>query len=462
MIFLFVGFNLPGSEAAEDLMRNSEVYTLGEMVITEESEGVESIGTVVEVTAGEIEKKNARNLSEALELLPGLDVRTGAQGIQRINLRGLRSRHVVLLLNGIPFNSAYDGQFDPSIIPAENIAKIKVSYGTHSVLYGQGGIGGVINIITKKGSPGFKGSLSGELGEMGDQLSRLNISGGKGRFDYFVSGSVLNSDGFPLSEDFNQTSEENGGLRENSDVDRENIFANLGLKIGNNWNIGLIIENLNGEFGRPPSVINDKGDVFAKKPRYERKEDYDGFSTQISTSYDPDGPFWSRAWIFYNELDEDMARYDDDGYETIIKKNSYQKDDQTRTQGGNLQASYNFAEAGNLTGAFSFQKDRYDSDGAYGNGNPIDVDKELDIHSLALEYTVSLYTNVEVVMGYSHHWLNKDGENDDDKGGFLFGTGYRISDQTHVRASIARKIRFPSIKQLYDDNNGNTALTTEK
>ncbi|MDY6878752.1 MAG: TonB-dependent receptor plug domain-containing protein [Thermodesulfobacteriota bacterium] len=43
-------------------------------------------------------------------------MRTGAQGIPRINLRGLRSRHVTLLLNGIPFNSTYDGQFDPSII----------------------------------------------------------------------------------------------------------------------------------------------------------------------------------------------------------------------------------------------------------------------------------------------------------------------------------------------------------
>lgn len=451
-----------GAEAAEDPMANSEVYTLGEVVVTEERDGVESIGTVVEITARDIEQKNARNLCEALELLPGLDVRTGAKGIPRINLRGFRSRHVLLLLNGIPFNSTYDGQFDPAIIPTENIAKIKVSYGVHSVLYGQGGLGGVINIITKKGPPGFKGHLSGELGERGDKLGRLSISGGSGRFDYFVSGSMLNSDGFRLSDDFANTSEEDGGLRENSDRKKENLFANIGVKMGDDWDLGLVIENLSGEFGRPPSVINDKDNVFAKRPRYERTEDYDGFSTQLSAGYGPDGPFGARAWIFYNELDKNLARYDDEGYEAITDKKSYQKDDKTSTQGGSLQASYDLAEAGNMTGSFSFQKDKYDSDGEYGNGNPIDDDKGLKTHSLALEYTVSLLSNFEVVMGYSHHWLNKDGGNDDDQGGFLFGAGYRISDKTHVRASVARKIRFPSIKQLYDVSDGNTDLTTEE
>ncbi|MBW1901434.1 MAG: TonB-dependent receptor [Deltaproteobacteria bacterium] len=416
----------------------------------------------MEVTAKDIEDKNARTLDEALELLPGLDVRTGAQGIPRINLRGLRSRHVILLLNGIPFNSTYDGQFDPSAIPTENIAKIKLTYGTHSVLYGQGGLGGVINIITKKGKQGFNGGLSGEIDERGGKLGRFNMSGGGEKYDFFLSGSAENSDGFRLSHDFDATPEEGGGLRENSDNERENLFANVGFAAGEDWKIGLIVQGSDGEFGKPPSVINDRNDPFAKRPKYERVEDYDGFSAQLTASYDPETPFGLRAWVFYNELEEDLARYDDSNYNSITQRRSYRKDDKTRRQGGTLQTSYELGRAGRLVGAFSARTDEYESDGANGRGDPIDSDEDLEIYSVALEYDVSPFSNFEFVVGYSYHWLDKDGGRDDDRGSFLVGTRYHISEKTRARASVARKIRFPSIKQLYNTDGGNPDLTTEK
>ena len=114
----------------------TDSYTLGEIVVSGEREGVESVGTVREITAVDIQNKGARTLDEALQLLPGVYIRTGADGVPRVDLRGLRSRHVILLLDGIPVNSTYDGNFDPTLIPVESIERIKVSYGNHSVLYG--------------------------------------------------------------------------------------------------------------------------------------------------------------------------------------------------------------------------------------------------------------------------------------------------------------------------------------
>ena len=464
LLILILGIGSLGYGAEGTSTDQTEVYTLGEVVVTAQNGGVESVGTVAEITAEDIEHKNARNLSQALELLPGLDVRTGAKGIPRIRIRGFTSRHVVLLLNGVPLNSTYDGQFDPSIIPTENIAKIKVSYGTSSVLYSQGGLGGVINIITKKGTKGFNGSLSGEVGERGQKLGRFNMSGGSGPFDFFVSGSVENQDGFRLSSNFDSEILEDGGLRENSDRETENLFANLGYRAGEAWKIGLTVEKSCGEFGRPHQTKPRGEDPdFLNSAKYERVEDYDGFSTQLAADFDPDGPFGLRMWVFYNELEEDLARYDDPGYEDITRNNSYQRDDETRTQGGSLQASYDLAEAGNLTGAFSFQRDKYDSEGNFGNENPIDSDEELATHSLALEYTISPLSDLEFVVGYSHHWLDKKGGGkDDDQGSFLVGIRYHISEATQARASVSRKIRFPSIKQLYNTGNGNADLNTEK
>ncbi|MCP4682958.1 MAG: TonB-dependent receptor plug domain-containing protein, partial [Desulfobacterales bacterium] len=374
LLTLVLGVGSPIHGETEGTTDNKGVYTLGEVVVTGKGTGVESIGTVREIGSGDIEKKGARTLNEALELLPGLDVRIGAQGIPRINLRGLRSRHVILVLNGIPFNSTFDGQFDPTIIPVESIAKIKVSYGNHSVLYGQGGLGGVINIITKKGETGHKVTALAELGERGDILSQLTFSGGGDNMDFFLSGSHSDSDGFRLSSDFTSTSEEDGGIRENSDQKRSNFFANAGFSPSKNLDMGIIINYLQGEFGKPPGTINDGSDPFAARPKHERVKDYDGISGQISAGYDTSGPFSIRSWLFANQLDQEENRYDNDSYNSIARKGSYLKDNETQIFGGTIQSGYDLETAGRFTLALSAQKQEFETSGVIrdvrlGGGN---------------------------------------------------------------------------------------------
>ncbi|MGB2690373.1 MAG: TonB-dependent receptor plug domain-containing protein, partial [Desulfobacterales bacterium] len=319
LVFLVIGtwLGFAHNGFSETAAQQTATYTLGEVVVTGERVGVESIGTVREITAGDIARRNARTLNQALELLPGLDIRTATDGVPRVDLRGFRSRHVLLLLNGIPFNSAFDGQFDPSIIPVENIAKIKVSYGTHSVLYGQGGLGGVINVITKKGTEGIQGAVKLETGARNRNLGSFNVSGAKNQFDAFVSGSALDSDGFVLANDFEATSEEDGGLRENSDRKQKNLFANVGYAPNDIWEIGLVANTIRGEFGKPPITINDNTDSFASSPKYERIDNYDGFSGQISMNGNLPGPLGIRGWLFANQLDEDENRYDDNQYDSM-------------------------------------------------------------------------------------------------------------------------------------------------
>src|SRR5687767_2062657 len=70
--------------------------------ITEASELVEQVGTTRRIGRAEIQTRSARTLDEALKLLPGIYVRTGGDGTPRIDVRGFRSRHVLLLVNGVP------------------------------------------------------------------------------------------------------------------------------------------------------------------------------------------------------------------------------------------------------------------------------------------------------------------------------------------------------------------------
>ena len=143
LFFLIISGATPIFSVAE-----TTEYSLGEIVVTNKAPVVESIGTTHHIDADEIRMRGAQTLSEALELVPGITIRTGADGVARVDIRGMRTRHVTLLIDGVPFNSTFDGQFDPTFIPVENIARIKVSKGVHSVLYGDGGLAGVINIVT--------------------------------------------------------------------------------------------------------------------------------------------------------------------------------------------------------------------------------------------------------------------------------------------------------------------------
>lgn len=87
-----------------------------------------------------------------------------------------------------------------------------------------------------------------------------------------------------------------GRLRENSDRKQKNLFANIGYALKDIWEIGLVANKIRGEFGKPPITINDKTDPFASSPKYERIDNYDGFSGQISMNCNLPGPFGMRCW----------------------------------------------------------------------------------------------------------------------------------------------------------------------
>ncbi|HEY9428980.1 MAG TPA: TonB-dependent receptor plug domain-containing protein, partial [Gemmatimonadaceae bacterium] len=203
-------------------------YELGEVVVSAEEPVSEASSTLRVVTADDIRAHDAHTLDDALELLPGLDVRTGSDGVPRINVRGFRPRHVLLLLDGVPLNSTYDGQFDPTLIPVEQIAYIKLTPGPSSVLYGANGIAGTINIVTRRGQSDFHGEASAEARDRGTGLLRANVSGGSKRITAFGSASGFRTDGYTApvpSPSISRSGSE--ALRGNTDRKRASIFGSV-------------------------------------------------------------------------------------------------------------------------------------------------------------------------------------------------------------------------------------------
>ena len=451
------------AEAEENLSLN----TLGEVVVSGPGgDGVQASQTLYTVTEQEIRTKGARTLDQAISLLPGVNVRIGGDGVPRIDIRGFRTRHVILLLDGVPMNSAFDQQFDPTIIPTENIAEIKLTEGASSVLYGQGGLGGVINIVTKKGTNGVQGMVAAETGDHESYLTRASVSGAKGKLDYFVSASSSDIRAFPLSSDFTPTAEQGPGYRKNSDKERNNVFGSVGFTPNKDLTVGLTLTYSQGEYGKPSSVINDPFDPFASPPKYERIDGFEGYSLQLAADYAVSDKLSLRGWAFINRLDQKDNLYDNLNFNsTNLVAGSFREQVSTTVQGVSLQPKYDLGTLGKVTLSLAAEGDHWQNGGltttAPDTFAPLVADKSLNIYSTALEYEVSPLPKLGLVAGYGHYWQTRDEANSNDYS-VLAGAFYDLFDGTRLKASFKRNIRFPTLSDLYDLTKGNQNLATER
>ncbi len=441
------------------------IYSLGEVVVSGKNDGVQATESVYTVTAEDIHNKDARTLDQAINLLPGVNVRVGGDGVPRIDVRGFRTRHVILLLDGIPINSALDGQFDPTIIPTENISRIKLTAGGSSVLYGQGGLGGVINIITKKGANGLQGMVSGETGDHETYLGRATISGSKNKFDYFLSGSSTKITAFPLSDDFSPTSEQGTGYRKNSDKKRNNAFGNIGFNPTEDLSLGFSFSYANGQFGKPSSVINDPLDPFANPPKFERIDSFENFSAQVAADYDVSKRFNVRGWLYLNQSTQQDNLYDNIHFNSFnLLAGSFQEQIRTAIEGMTLQPRYDMGNAGAVTLTLSSEWDYWQNEGvqtlALNAFGPLNADHSFRIYSLSAQYEVSPLKGLGLVAGYGHFWQLK---NENTVGAYSVQAGayYDLFRDTRLKASFNRNIRFPTLSDLYDLQKGNPDLQNE-
>lgn len=449
------------------------LYSLGEIVVSGEKSEVTMASTHYQITADEIKNMGATTLSDVLALVPGISIRVGGAGTPRVDIRGFKTRHVLLLLDGIPINDTYDGQFDPTSFPVEHIAQVKVITGGGSVLYGPGGNGGVINIITKKGRQGLHGSVGGEYGTEDAWLARAALSGGTEKLDFFISANREYKPAFPLSDDFEPTTEEDGASRENSDFERNSLFTNLGYTLSDNTQMGMTLNWYQGENGVPPTSDSDPADPFNKRSKYVRVDDLEGFSAQLAFNHKMDSPIGIRGWIYRNQQDVLENRYDDATYTSQVARNSYENNTSTAITGINTQIAYDPTQWLKGTLGLSYENHTWDADGfemiagSGGGSTPpvktlFESDEDIEIKSLALECELSPREAYGFVLGFSQHFMEGSGVESDQNNSFILGSRYDVTDKTRLKASYSKKVRFASLRQLYDVDYGNPDLETEK
>ncbi len=196
------------------------------------------------ISREDLEGKSYRDITQALQDVPGVyvdDGPSGKGGTEEISIRGMDSKYTLILVDGRPQGSgqSYYNGFGAGaeygwLPPISAIERIEVIRGPMSSLYGSDALGGVINVITKGTPDQWGGSVTLERTEQENHKS-----GDYQQQRYYLSGPLIEDTlGFTVSGSRYQRDEDQieGGYR---DLDRDNTTAKLSWTPGDDQTLSL-------------------------------------------------------------------------------------------------------------------------------------------------------------------------------------------------------------------------------
>jgi vitamin B12 transporter len=209
---------------------------------------------VTVVTGKEIEAMNAHTVAEVLNRVTGVFVNfgqgTGSFGsASLLKVQGSEERHVLVLVDGIPWNFLASGAAETNSIPVGIIDRIEIIKGPGSSSWGSS-LGGVIHIITKPAGHAARptGAVRASYGERDTQDYRAEVYGMAGKLGYYLFGGRQESERPGLSRNF----------------DNESLYSKLTFHASDRADLGLSIG-----YSQPDTGLGDfaQADITSSEDR---------------------------------------------------------------------------------------------------------------------------------------------------------------------------------------------------
>ncbi|MBT3361041.1 MAG: TonB-dependent receptor [Rhodospirillales bacterium] len=221
---------IPAGGYAQD---NSK--SLDEVVVTASRLGIGMPGTSASViTAQDIKESTAHTLPELLGEEPGIqhrDFYSASSADSSVDIRGFgatASSNTLVLVNGRRLNDFDLAAVDWGNIPLQSIERIEILRGNSgAVLYGEGAMGGVINIVTKTDLPeGTSGAIGVKYGSFAHRETNMTATHRTGAYSLSANGTYIHSRNYRRN---NEIIQGNLVTEARYSTDDGDVYVNLGV-----------------------------------------------------------------------------------------------------------------------------------------------------------------------------------------------------------------------------------------
>lgn len=371
------------------------------------------------ITQAEISKMHYQNVADLLRHISGVNIigYGGLSGQKTVFLNG--TENVVVLVDGkklnLPQGSGFGGAGVDlaNLMEVDNIERIEVLKGPASSLYGADAVGGVINIITKRGQEN-KTTTDITAGSWGQEVYALTNQGKEDKLDWYLTYKKERADYFKTS---------NGVRVNNSGYTGESCTLRVDQDLGSKGNITYSYQYYQKTGGVPGKLENPSKESWAN-------------NTQNNWDITYNVQFSSKASGILKLFENNIHDY---GYSSVYS------DIRVKKQGVQLQSGLQVNNNHLLTVGIEWEKDRLvdKSDSASNIGEKANENLAFYLQD---DCQISQRVNLNSGVRFDHHQAYGDSIMP------RFMLTYKASPKTSYYLTRGRFFKAPNFNELYYPN----------
>ena len=387
----------------------------------------------------------AQSADEILRRLPSIHVPVNSRGEAIAFVRSAAERQVAIFYEGAAINVPWDNRLDLAMLPAALAGSAQVAAAPLAPLYGVNALGAVSFTATRPGGPQARTMIgSGRMRELDAAVPFT-----RGDTDILLGGSYATRDGDTLSDDAVLPFSQPGRRRTNTDRELASVFGRIATR-ADGHRFALTAFHVDGNKGIAPEGHLASGARFWRYPALRHTL----VSGDAMLALGPTTALDLIGW--YQRFDQTIDSYTDVTY-TVRDAQEANRD---RTIGGRLLLTQQLGATRLTASANALDSRHGQRDIAFARGvAPAVLPGFLRYRqrnlSLGLDAATVITSRLssEVGFGYDRVYYVDTGDKPDiaDAKGWTgrIGLAFTPAEAWRLRASLGRKIRAPTMRELF-------------
>ena len=431
-------------------------YELGAVTVT--SGKAESESGVHRISMAAIRETSAPTVAGAMTLVPAAHAVANSRGETVLSLRGAPDRQTSVFFDGARITLPWDQRLDLGLVPAAAVGGLTAVPGTGALAYGPNTLGGAIAITSlDRHSEGRTVEGGGEIGAGEFRRGTVTWAERSGRWSTALAADAYERGGEQLATDL-PYSQDASALRTNTDVQQASLFSRVAFQPSEEARVGLALFGTHAEKGVAPEGHLDPE---AESVRYWRYPHW-RYGLAILSGEQNSKRVTTRGAVWVGRASQTIARYAEGDYASVEQEE--RRDDTLwgaralithQDEWGTLQV------AGSATYAAHDEREEPSAPRRYR--------QTLGSASLEGERVVpggaAIQAGVGVDVLATHEAGGFETEAWTAAPALRLGMTFGRPERTSAHITIARRTRFPSMRERYDDALGrfvpNPALRPE-